>query len=294
MKKFFLKLMIFFVIVAAIDAGYGFYCDYYRRHVKDGMTRMDNIAAYETRADILIFGSSRARRHYDTRILSDSLGMSCFNCGFNSLGINFFSFRLQQILERYTPKMIIYDITPHYDMMQTDGTQADILGLKPYFHDARAYAKIREANMVEWIKCHMATYRFHDAIEEYRADDKSRSGFINGYAPLKGTWKIKEQRHDQMTKDSAKMRMLEELMATCQAKGLKLIFVLSPYYHNDMGDLAAGLRPLAQRYGVPVIDHFNDSAFINSDSLYRDASHLNARGATAFTTALIPELKPHL
>ena len=27
MKKFFLKLMIFFVIVAAIDVGYGFYCD---------------------------------------------------------------------------------------------------------------------------------------------------------------------------------------------------------------------------------------------------------------------------
>lgn len=291
MKKFFIKLLIFSLIVAAMDAGYGICCDYCRRHVKDGMTRMDNIAAYETRAEILIFGSSRARRHYDTRILRDSLGMSCFNCGFNSLGINFFSFRLQQILDRYTPKMIIYDITPHYDMMQTDGTQADILGLKPYFYDARAYGKIREADMKEWIKCHLATYRFHGVIEEYRADDKSHSGFINGYAPLEGTWKIKEQRHDPLTEDPAKMRMLEELMEACHTKGIKLIFVLSPYYHNDMGDLAAGLRPVARRYGAPVIDHFNDSAFVNCDSLYRDASHLNAKGATAFTKTIVPELR---
>ncbi len=291
MRRFFIKLLIFTAIIVGIDVGYGLYCDHIRRGVQSGMTRLDYIAAYETRADVLVFGSSRARRHYDTRILRDSLGMSCFNCGYNSMGIGFFKFRLKQILDRYTPKLIIYDITPMYDLMVSDARKVNNLRMKPYFFDDTAYAMVRRNDFKEWIKYHSATYRYHDAIKDYKADSRSKETFYDGYAPLNGTQKIEVKRHAGMTPDPAKARLLEELMSVCLQRGVKLVFVLSPYYCNDMADPADDLRKLSARYGVPVIDHFCDSRFISDSTLYWDAAHMNSEGAARFTRCIISEIK---
>lgn len=294
MKRFFLKLALFFSIVVCIDVGYGTFCDIYRSRVKSGMTNLDYTAARTTRADALIFGSSRARRNYDTRIIADSLGMTAFDCGYNSMGIEFLYFRLKQVLKRYSPRVIIYDVTPLFDLMESDSKNVNLRCFKPYFFEEPAYSSVRDIDFAEWVKCHAATYRLHGAVEDFMADDMSKEVFYDGYAPLDGIRGVKVQRHATMTVDPHKMALLEDFIRDCHARNIQLFFVLSPYYQNDMGDQGATLRPLAEKYGIPVIDHFNDPAYMNDTTLYWDASHLNMKGATQFTRTIASEIKPLL
>lgn len=258
------------------------------------MTNLDYTAAKKTRADLLIFGSSRARRHYDTRILKDSLGMSAFNCGYNSMGIEFFIFRLEQVLERYNPKVIIYDITPFFDLMNSNSEAVNKRCFKPYFFEPTAYNAMRDIDFTEWIKCHSATYRLHDALYDFHKDHYSTEKFYDGYAPLVGTKGIVVKPHGGMRLNPDKVKLWEKFIGQCIAHRVKLFFVLSPYYKNDMGDQAEALRAVAGKYGVPIFDHFNDSRYVNDSTLYWDASHLNAAGATLFTRTIASSIKPYL
>lgn len=290
MRRFVLKLLLFISIVITIDISYGVICGWYRRNVKAGMTRLDNIATYETEADVLVFGSSRARRHYDTDIISDSLNMTAFNCGYNSMGIEFFYPRLCQIMSRYTPKVIIYDFTPLYDIMECNSKNVNIKRLKPFFGDSLIYYTLRDIDHTEWLKLHSATYRYHGEVKDYIADQDNKEKFVNGYAPLKGTLKVKESAHSTMTVDSAKIQLWHKFLTLCRERSTKVYFVISPYYKNDMGDQGKELRQLASAYQASVFDHFNDPDFVDDASLYWDASHLNSAGAEKFSSRIMHEL----
>lgn len=290
MKKFLFKLFLFALIIVAIDISYGAVCHYIRSNVKAGMTHMDMQAAYETKADVLVFGSSRARRHYDTRILADSLDMTVFNCGYNSMGIHFFYPRLSQIIERYNPKVIIYDITPLYDYQKSDDAKVTINNLKPFFHHKAAADQIYDYNPIEWIKCHSATYRYHGQIPDYIADNKNKEVFINGYAPLNGVHDIKVKKHAESNPDYSKLDIFQKFIDDCKERNITLYFVISPYYKNDIKDASQPFKDLAAKNSIPVFDHFYDSEFVNDSTLYWDPSHLNSKGAKMFTNIITSEI----
>ena len=81
MKKFILKIVLFLVIVAVVDVTVGFAFRKMELSVKGGFTLRDNYICNELETDILISGSSRCVRHYNPQIISDSLGLSCYNSG---------------------------------------------------------------------------------------------------------------------------------------------------------------------------------------------------------------------
>lgn len=254
------------------------------------MTQLDVEAAYNTKAELLVFGSSRARRHYDTHILHDSLNMSVFNCGYNSMGIRFFYPRLCQILERHTPKMIIYDITPLYDFQQLDDKKVTLNKLKPFFHHKDTYRMMLATDKIEWLKSHSATYRYHGELSKYIADNDNKELFIDGYAPLNGINDVTAKKHTTSAVDNEKLRLLQNFIETCKSHNIRLVFVISPYYLNDMQDASASLKALANKYSIPVLDHFYDSNFVNDSTLYWDPSHLNSTGAKKFTEMIASEL----
>ena len=82
--------------------------------------KTDNFISDEVDANILIFGSSRAAHHYVPSILSDSLDMSCYNCGLDGNGIIYGYGKLKTITARYYPKIVILDIQPTFDLFTND------------------------------------------------------------------------------------------------------------------------------------------------------------------------------
>ncbi len=87
MKKYIVHILIFFTIVAVIDISVGLAGDYLVSHVKSGDAKRTNDLAMVDKHDVLILGSSRARHHYDTPFLSDTLGLDVYNAGYDGNGV---------------------------------------------------------------------------------------------------------------------------------------------------------------------------------------------------------------
>lgn len=63
-------------------------------------------------ADVVVIGSSKASHHYVPQMLEDSLGMTAYNCGHDGCFFLYQNCIINMILDRYTPKMILWDIQP--------------------------------------------------------------------------------------------------------------------------------------------------------------------------------------
>ena len=104
MKKFISKVGLFFLLIAIVDIVFGYTMGAITKRIDIGGAGRNNYICDKMTDDVLIFGSSRAEHHYNAQMISDSLGVSCYNAGEGGCGIILAYGRLLMILERCTPK----------------------------------------------------------------------------------------------------------------------------------------------------------------------------------------------
>ena len=89
MRKFIYSILILLVAVIAGDWAMGRWLRHIYEHTHcDEIGRLNYISDSVT-ADIVVLGSSRALHHYVPSTITDSTGLSCYNCGFENEGIVF-------------------------------------------------------------------------------------------------------------------------------------------------------------------------------------------------------------
>lgn len=120
MIKFLRNLAILAIIILAIDILAGVVFSHWLTNVTTGVLGNDNYICYHCKDDVLVFGSSRAKFHYNADLMSDSLGLSAYNCGASGQGIILSYGRLLMMKKRYQPKVIIYEVTPEFDLLKDD------------------------------------------------------------------------------------------------------------------------------------------------------------------------------
>ena len=185
MKKFILHILVFFAIVTAVDYVAGKVFRYIQIKA-GGRTGAEWYACKEMKEDIIIMGSSRAIHHYVPRIIADSLGMSCFNAGQDGNGIILQYGRWKMISERYTPKLIIYDVNPDFDFCRNDN-MAYVDRLKPFCEKESVKDYIVDILPMEKLKLSSQMYRYNYKFIEMVSDCvKGASDNLKGYIPLLG------------------------------------------------------------------------------------------------------------
>ena len=132
MKRLFVRLLVLLFLVIAFDYGYGIVCRYLIAHPKGGSVYLDNYICDSTKADLLIFGSSKAQNQYDPVILEDTLGLSVFNCGTHGMGMIYHYGRWKIISQRYIPKVVVFEMLPIVDFMVRGDNTIFINPLRPY------------------------------------------------------------------------------------------------------------------------------------------------------------------
>ena len=81
---------------------------------------------------------------------------------------------------------------------------------------------------------------------------------------------------------------------SCQ-KGIKVVFVKSPIYYplttkfTNVSEIDSVYESISQKYGVPILDYSHSTITMDS-SYFVNPTHLNTKGAEAFTFKLCHDL----
>ena len=298
MKSFLLRILLFFILMIIIDRIVGSAFHYMVENSKGGYVNHQNKIMNGEKKDILIFGSSRAVHHYDAKMIEDSLGLSCYNCGQNGNGIILNIGEWWAIKKRYEPRIVIYDTYLEFDLYENDNYK--YLGwLKLYYEDHPEVQSVFDmVDKTERIKMMSKLYQYNynpmhiinDFIQKKKAlDDHGFFPLIGEFSPMKVN-PVQKKTHDLHPGiDTLKMDCLRLLL---ENKGnTKFIFVTSPRWSGSDGFIPNPITDLCEEFGIPFIDFSNDPKYVHQAKYFIDGSHLNEKGAEEYTKDIITYLK---
>ncbi len=299
MKNFFIKLVAFLVLFIVVDIVVGYGIKTINAGVEKGDYGRNNYIMNEmTGKDILVFGSSRAIHHYNPCILSDSLGLSCYNCGEDGMGIILSFSRLNAVLKRYTPKVIVYDIEIAYDLAKDDN--AKYLGkLNMFYPDSDLEQVYNDVSATEKYKMISHLYRYNSQLADIfiqRISSYPEYARDATYYPQSGqlTYMPEAPRPYEVDIDSLKVKYLNLLISKCEEKNIQLFFAVSPKFQIRHDLELSFLKEISVQRSVPLLSHYNDTTFTNHKELFVDPVHLNSEGSCQYTRVISSEIKNYM
>ena len=296
--SFLLKVLIFLLIVFALDFAIGSLLRYYYFKQTSGFYYRTTYSLEETKADVLIFGSSKANHQFYPDIFEKRLNLSYYNVGRDGSSIFYHYSILQSVLKRYIPKIIILEMTREFEKKQISYDRISML--LPYYESnpsVRPIIKLR--SRFEKFKMISKIYPYNSLLFSIVSGNsefnRSRNSDIKGYVPLTREWTVPIQHFSVPFKDqidSTKIKIFESFIKACNNSGVKLYIVASPNYYImdyvDRSNLIA--MQIARKYGVQFFNYSNDSLFLATPSYFADNMHLNDKGAISFSKILVEEI----
>lgn len=293
MKKFIVSIICFFVAIGVIDFCFGHIMDYMNSHAKGGGIAKRNYICCKANEEIMLFGSSRMAHHYVPSILTDSLKMTCYNCGQDGNGIILSYSYLQMILERQTPQIIIYDVSS-FDIYKDDNLKYISL-LKPYCENPKVMDIIKSVSATEEYKLKSSLYRYNSlCIRTVGSFLYNGSNYNGGFEPL---YKQMNYEPDIIIQENAdidllKLCYLKKFIETCQHNDICLVFIVSPRYRSStISRQYKEVSVIADKYNVPFLDYTYVDSISDTKELFQDQTHMNINGATEFTKIIVDPIR---
>lgn len=294
---YFLKrLIIFFLMIFFLDLSIGKVLEHFYFKQSSGLMYRTTYSLEQTKAELLVFGSSRANHHYVPSLLENKLKLSYYNVGRDGSFILYNYALLESILKRYKPKTILLDISEK-EFIKGDNAYERLSCLLPYYKNHPEIQPIIQLRS-EFEKYKMLSniYPFNSSLftiaignTEY---NKQRKQDSKGYIELHEIWKKNlETINNSVVEelDIIKVNYYENFITKCKKAGIKLIIIHSPQFNilsNKDGSIEKA-KSIATKYDIPFYDFSRDTTFLKNSFLFSDTYHLNKIGATIFTTKLI-------
>lgn len=248
--------------------------------------------------DMLIIGASRATHHYIPAMLQDSLGLSVRNLGKDGAYLYCQICQVRLILDRYTPKYLIWDVNDDYLSHNLDwGDYLEIADYYPYPLNDFSRSIVKEMGPFQQASMLSNLYRYNSKLPEYLFAFVSGRNSQSGYVPLPAEQAFPPEKTDIKVAENIhplKAKLLEEALLLCQEKGCRVLLVTSPSLADDGVQQTKQYETLvnmARRLSIPYFNYHTDPRFFNDLSLFRDTDHLNERGAALYTACFIEELR---
>lgn len=295
MKKLIISIIITACLFVLFDRAFGLGLKWLYAQSNATDEYKINYSNETTRDSVLFFGSSRCLHHYVPAIFEKELGKSCFNAAdWGIKNIYYHYGLLGNILTRYTPQTIIFEIHP-CDWLKTpfSGTER-AASLAPYCGMSDASDEMLKLSGKYW-PCQLSwTYRYTGSLPNLltgKLGSMDRS--LKGWKPMDGimdTTGVKAEEYP-FPIDIERVKLLERFINECQQHHIRLIMVESPMYICSKQDVFKFPRDLASKHHIKFIDHYRDSNFVGHLELFYDFGHLNRKGAELFSEILSKELR---
>ena len=216
----------------------------------------------ESTYDSLLFmGSSRCLHHYVPSIFEKELGMSCYNAAdWGIKNIYYHYGLLGNILSRYTPKTILFEIHP-CDFLDTPFSGKERAGsLAPFCGMSDTCDEMLKLSGNYWFYQLSWVYRYTGSFPNLvtgKLGSMDRS--LKGWKPLDGvldTTGVKAEEYP-FPIDQERIDLLERFIKDCKQKNIQLSLIVSPMYICTEQDVYKNPRELAAKHHIPFIDQEN-------------------------------------
>lgn len=252
---------------------------------RSGLLYRTTYSIDSTKADYLVFGSSRANHHYDPREFEPALGSSFYNCGRDAQGALFSSAVASAVISRYSPRCIIIDIRPDEFTRSDEGTLSTLL---PYHRNPAIRPYLDFNGKFENVKLLSSIYPYNSLFTNLLVGLKSEhekdyNGYIelNTYSTTDSIITISEPKGPE----TAKIRAFDDLMAVLNRRRIPTLLIISPVYaHNILSTTPATCAELEKKY--PFVHYYNftnDRDWLHREEFSNDDFHLNKTGAARFS-----------
>jgi hypothetical protein len=303
LKRFFYKLILFFITVVILDQAFGKVLRIIYFKQNHGGSYKTTYSFEKDSSQVLIIGSSKAHHNYEAQMFEDSLHLSCYNAGLDGHFIFYYDAVLKCVLKRYSPKIIILDVLndelairpENYDRLST---------LLPYY---ATHPEIRNLIALkgpyERIKFLSGIYPFNSLIVQSVSaaidlhNKRLVENKLKGFEPLNTTNKEKLSKPVYNAGiDSNCVNTLESFVQDCNSKQIKLFIVVSPYFVENTGETKSTetVKMVAEKYHITLWDNSQNQYFLTHPEFFSDYNHLNEKGASVFTKMIIEKIKDSL
>lgn len=292
------KLVTVFLMVFVLDRAIGAALEHFYFKERVGRGYRTTHIFRGTRADVLIFGSSRANHHYVPAIFQDSLDMTVYNAGLDGDFLLSQAAILEGVLERYSPRIVILDIMPS-ELAYNPGNYDRLASLLPYYSNSPAIRSILNLKS-RWLKLQMLSriYPFNSLLLSIAKNNLSlnHEQEFRGYMPLTGDWHGEPQTisFNQSRIDSNNVKALMTCLTLAEKHSVEVFAVFSPIYERieEKGDpFFLKLEQILNAHGLRLYNFSQDTTFLNHPDLFRDVDHLNNRGAEEFSSTFAHVMK---
>jgi hypothetical protein len=304
-KRFLVNLLVFLGLLFAFDKALGFMLQQLYFKQLAGEYYRATYSIDSTKADLLIFGSSRASHHYVPEVFEENLHMSTYNTGRDGNYLLYNYAVIKSVTERFNPKMIILDVNPIALFYRKDDYDR-LSSLLPYYH---SHPEIRDIvarrSKYERFKLYSSLYPYNslslsilvgnlEISKKLYVSDKGYLPFYEKMNPISiGSKKTKDNPEEIYSDsiDSFKIAALQDIAEICLKKKIPLVFVFSPIWSKSNNELAnSKLLTIVKLNKVKYLDFSDDTTFVNHPQYFQDASHMNDDGARIFSKKLAEAL----
>jgi hypothetical protein len=294
-----IKLLAFLLLAFGCDFAIGKVFSYFYFKQTSGWEYRTKYSVEDTKAEILIFGASRAQQQYNPVYFEERLHQSSYNVGRDGEPIFYYYGVLKAVLKRYTPKTIILDIENGV-FTEAQSSYDRLSVLLPFYKTHPEMRPVIELKSpYEKLKLQSAIYPYNSLLFKTAigntAFNKKRNEDIQGYVPLTGALDEAIRQVDfthGYAVDTNKINIYRSFINDCIAANVRLYIVCSPYFINAKGvDTSMVIaKKIAAEKGVTFIDFSRDSLFLNNSKLFDDTVHVNIAGSKIFTNSLIDSI----
>jgi hypothetical protein len=305
-----LKLLVFFAFLGAAMLVADSAINFGMRHIKTSSFGVSNrIMAGRVGADIVISGSSRALTHYDPRIIEAVTGLSAFNIGVNGSQTDMQLAVLQAYLRHNRkPRLLIHNL----DLFSFT-TSREIYNPAqyiPYLQEESIYAGVRRVYPDAWKWHYLPLYGY--AVEDMNLNwllgvgalvgIQPREDHFKGYLPRFRSWTDDFRRFRESNPKGVVIPVEERgvedftrVIELCATRSIPVLAVYSPEYYEmqaierNRAEILSKMKRITDSFGVPIWD-YSDSELSRERSRFYNSQHLNAEGATIFSTDLAHRL----
>ncbi len=299
--RLFKKLFILLVLLFVFDRIIGTFLENAYKTAPQGDIKTFTHSITNPSEDIFIYGSSRAVHAYDPAIFTDSLGLSCFNCGRENSNILYHTAILKEMLKKHTPEIVVLDISAKELTWRAAENSKLVLAsmILPYVRNDTSFKNIAEHLFPDELrKAEVSKIYAYNSLVLSLAVGKRKIKHdknLNGYVPLHGNkiqGKLPSFTDENDKTDILTTQNFEEFVRTLKEKNIRLYVIQSPLLVQHFKSTISldTIKSILNRYNEPFWDYGFDTAFAKKQYFY-DNLHLNTTGATLFSAKLVSDIK---